>query len=49
MYHLALKMLVGDRAKYLMLVSGLTFASLQMTCRPQKQAEENRALLRHQQ
>ena len=31
MYHLALKMLIGDRAKYLMLVSGLTFASLLMT------------------
>lgn len=31
MYHIALKMLIGDRAKYLMLVSGLTFASLLMT------------------
>src|SRR5579859_300639 len=31
MYHLALKMLLGDRAKYLMLVGGLTFASLLMT------------------
>src|SRR5262245_32999799 len=31
MYHIALKMLIGDRAKYLMLISGLTFASLLMT------------------
>ena len=31
MNHLALKMLMGDRAKYLMLLSGLTFASLLMT------------------
>lgn len=31
MYHLALKMLVGDRAKYVMLVSGLTFSALLMT------------------
>ena len=31
MYHLALKMLIGDRAKYIMLVGGLTFASLLMT------------------
>ena len=31
MLHLALKMLMGDRAKYLMLVGGLTFASLLMT------------------
>jgi putative ABC transport system permease protein len=31
MFHLALKMLMGDRAKYLMLVGGLTFASLLMT------------------
>lgn len=31
MYHLALKMLIGDRAKYVMLVGGLTFASLLMT------------------
>ena len=31
MYHLALKMLLGDRAKYVMLVAGLTFASLLMT------------------
>jgi putative ABC transport system permease protein len=31
MYHLALKMLLGDRAKYVMLVGGLTFASLLMT------------------
>ncbi len=31
MYHLALKMLLGDRAKYIMLVGGLTFASLLMT------------------
>ena len=31
MHDLALKMLLGDRAKYLMLISGLTFASLLMT------------------
>jgi len=31
MYLIALKMLLGDRAKYLMLISGLTFASLLMT------------------
>ncbi|MDB6017947.1 MAG: hypothetical protein JWR19_2436 [Pedosphaera sp.] len=31
MYRLALKMLLGDRAKYIMLVGGLTFASLLMT------------------
>ncbi len=31
MYHLALKMLLGDRAKYAMLVGGLTFAALLMT------------------
>ncbi len=31
MLDLALKMLLGDRAKYIMLVSGLTFASLLMT------------------
>ncbi|HVU25438.1 MAG TPA: ABC transporter permease [Opitutus sp.] len=31
MHDLALKMLLGDRAKYLMLVSGLAFASLLMT------------------
>jgi len=31
MYHLALKMLMGDRAKYAMLVGGLTFAALLMT------------------
>ena len=31
MYHIALKMLIGDRGKYLMLLSGLTFASLLMT------------------
>ncbi len=31
MYHLALKMLFADRAKYIMLVSGLTFAALLMT------------------
>ena len=31
MYHLALKMLIGDRAKYIMLIGGLTFASLLMT------------------
>jgi len=30
MYHLALKMLLGDRAKYVMLISGLTFATLLM-------------------
>ena len=30
MYHIALKMLIGDRAKYIMLLSGLTFASLLM-------------------
>src|ERR1700759_3857363 len=31
MYHIALKMLLGDRAKYMMLVGGLTFAALLMT------------------
>lgn len=31
MHDLALKMLLGDRAKYLMLISGLAFASLLMT------------------
>ncbi len=31
MYHIALKMLLGDRAKYVMLVGGLTFAALLMT------------------
>lgn len=31
MFRLALKMLIGDRAKYLMLVGGLSFASLLMT------------------
>ncbi len=31
MFDLALKMLLGDRAKYVMLISGLTFASLLMT------------------
>lgn len=31
MYSLALKMLLGDRAKYVMLISGLTFAALLMT------------------
>ena len=31
MIHIALKMLLGDRGKYLMLVGGLTFASLLMT------------------
>lgn len=31
MYHLALKMLMGDRAKYVMLVGGLTFSALLMT------------------
>lgn len=31
MYHLALKMLFGDRAKYAMLLGGLTFSALLMT------------------
>lgn len=31
MYRLALKMLLGDRGKYIMLVSGLTFSTLLMT------------------
>src|SRR5438093_4598925 len=31
MLDLALKMLLGDRAKYIMLISGLTFAALLMT------------------
>lgn len=31
MYHLALKMLLGDRAKYVMLVGGLSFATMLMT------------------
>lgn len=31
MYYIALKMLLGDKAKYLMLISVLTFASLLMT------------------
>jgi putative ABC transport system permease protein len=31
MIHIALKMLLGDRGKYLMLVGGLTFAALLMT------------------
>src|SRR6185503_12039130 len=31
MFDLALKMLLGDRAKYIMLISGLTFAALLMT------------------
>src|ERR1044071_2130267 len=31
MFDLALKMLLGDRAKYVMLISGLTFAALLMT------------------
>ena len=31
MFHLALKMLMGDRAKYIMLVGGLTFSALLMT------------------
>jgi putative ABC transport system permease protein len=31
MYRLALRMLLGDRAKYVMLVGGLTFAALLMT------------------
>ena len=30
MFRLALKMLFGDHGKYLMLISGLTFASLLM-------------------
>ncbi|MGI8966524.1 MAG: ABC transporter permease, partial [Limisphaerales bacterium] len=30
MYHLALKMLFADRGKYIMLLSGLTFATLLM-------------------
>src|SRR5258708_39244531 len=31
MYHIAIKMLVGDRAKYLGIIMGLTFASLLIT------------------
>jgi putative ABC transport system permease protein len=31
MYPLALKMLMGDRARYVMLVGGLTFSALLMT------------------
>ena len=31
MLHLALRMLTGDRGKYLMLVGGLSFAALLMT------------------
>jgi hypothetical protein len=31
MHHIALKMLVGDRAKYLDIIMGLTFASLLIT------------------
>jgi putative ABC transport system permease protein len=31
MYHIALKMLLGDKSKYVMLVGGLTFAALLMT------------------
>ncbi len=31
MIHIALKMLIGDRSKYLMLIGGLTFAALLMT------------------
>ena len=31
MYHIALKMLIGDRSKYIMLIGGLTFAALLMT------------------
>ena len=31
MYHIALKMLLGDKGKYVMMVGGLTFASLLMT------------------
>jgi putative ABC transport system permease protein len=31
MYHIALKMLIGDRGKYAMLIGGLTFAALLMT------------------
>ena len=34
MYHIALKMLMGDRGKYLGIVMGLTFASLIMTQQP---------------
>ncbi|MFM8360655.1 MAG: ABC transporter permease, partial [Verrucomicrobiota bacterium] len=31
MYHIALKMLMADRGKYIMLVGGVAFASLLMT------------------
>jgi putative ABC transport system permease protein len=31
MFHIALKMLIGDRSKYIMLIGGLTFAALLMT------------------
>jgi putative ABC transport system permease protein len=31
MFHLALRMLLGDRAKYIMLVGGITFSALLMT------------------
>jgi putative ABC transport system permease protein len=31
MYHIALKMLMGDRPKYIMLIGGLTFCALLMT------------------
>ncbi len=31
MFHLALRMLLGDRAKYIMLIGGLTFSALLMT------------------
>ena len=31
MFHIALKMLIGDRSKYVMLIGGLTFAALLMT------------------
>ncbi|MXS85911.1 ABC transporter permease [Nitrosomonas sp. HPC101] len=34
MYHIALKMLTGDRGKYLGIIMGLTFASLIMTQQP---------------
>jgi len=34
MYHIALKMLMGDKGKYLGIVMGLTFASLIMTQQP---------------
>src|SRR5690606_8137019 len=34
MYHVALKMLTGDKGKYLGIIMGLTFASLIMTQQP---------------